>query len=36
MLSKTMRSGAGSPIRKTLLQRTFATSGGDSPKAADG
>ncbi|KUF77569.1 Dihydroxy-acid dehydratase [Phytophthora nicotianae] len=37
MLSKTMqRTGASSPMRKTLLQRTFATSGGDSPKAADG
>ncbi|KUF89600.1 hypothetical protein AM588_10002299 [Phytophthora nicotianae] len=37
MLSKTMqRTGASSPMRKTLLQRSFATSGGDSPKAADG
>ncbi|POM71962.1 Dihydroxy-acid dehydratase, partial [Phytophthora palmivora] len=37
MLSKTMlRSGASSPVRKTLLQRAFATSGADAPKASDG
>ncbi|OWY91564.1 Dihydroxy-acid dehydratase, partial [Phytophthora megakarya] len=37
MLSKTMlRSGASSPVRKTLLQRAFATSNSDAPKAVDG
>ncbi|RLN93425.1 hypothetical protein BBJ28_00026390, partial [Nothophytophthora sp. Chile5] len=36
MMSKTMRSGAASPLKKTLLQRTFATSGGDIPTAVDG
>ncbi|KAE8975468.1 hypothetical protein PR001_g25693, partial [Phytophthora rubi] len=37
MLSKIMlRPGAGSPVRKTLLQRAFATSGADTPKSVDG
>ncbi|RLN55910.1 hypothetical protein BBJ28_00024255, partial [Nothophytophthora sp. Chile5] len=35
-LPKTIRSGAASPLRKSLLQRTFATSGGDIPTAVDG
>uniref|UniRef100_H3GB83 dihydroxy-acid dehydratase n=1 Tax=Phytophthora ramorum TaxID=164328 RepID=H3GB83_PHYRM len=37
MLSKTMlRPGASAPLRKTLLQRAFATAGSDTPKAVDG
>ncbi|KAL4108446.1 hypothetical protein PRIC1_000162 [Phytophthora ramorum] len=37
MLSKTMlRPGASAPLRKTLLQRAFATAGSDTPKAIDG